>query len=109
MKSGALPLPLAGLIALAVWLIPPHVMAYARAKAASHPIRLKHSLAGTCAVFVLWDASILLSIHWAMKYLLPDWWQKAATAVLGSICVVAAGLQACWWLWHHRGQRQKAT
>ena len=108
MRPATLPMPLAGLIALAVWLIPPHIMAYARARAASHPIRLEHSLAGTCAVFVLWDVSILLSIHWTMKYLLPLWWQKAATAVLCSASVAAVGLQAGWWILRHRGQRQKA-
>eukprot|EP00891_Asterochloris_glomerata_P007255 jgi/Astpho2/7255/Aster-01561 len=107
MKSGSLRLPHAGLIALAVWLIPPNIMAYARARAASHPINLEHSLAGTCAVFVLWNASILLSIHWAMKHLLPEWWQKAATAMLSTTFVAAASLQAGWWLLYQRKQRQK--
>ena len=99
----------AGFIALAVWMIPPHVMDSARARAASAPIKLDQSLAGLSAIFVLWDVGVLSSIDWAMKYLLPKWWKGASLVVLCSITIGLAGAQIIWWLGVSKQHQEKSA
>ena len=94
---------------MAVWMIPPHVMDSARARAASAPIKLDQSLAGLSAIFVLWDVGVLSSIDWAMKYLLPKWWKGASLVVLCSITIGLAGAQIIWWLGVSKQHQEKSA